>query len=437
MEAISILGLIIGMILMCYLIFKGVNVFIAAICASVVIALTGNCNVYAALKTEYMAGFAGFVQNNFLVFVAGAILGKVYAVTNGAKAIANLIVNAAGPKFAYLAVPLAIGIMTYGGIQGYVLCFAVFPIALEVFRAADIPRRFIPAAIIMGCCTWSSFGPFNPQVPNVSAANALGTQLSAGATVGMIVVVFQALLGFGMLSYLVNKAKARGEHFVAKETDKFEDDVEMPNGLTALIPLLLTLISINIKKNGNVLIPVEAGVLLGAIIAYILMKDYHRDEVPILNHAGDAIGNAITAAAATASMVAVGNVAKIASGWPVVISALTSIPGPPLASASIGGFVAGVICAAASGGTALAAPIFAPIYAAKGVTMEALHRTLVTAAHVGGTLPNNGFINTNIIGIAKSTYRESYGPVFLCVPVTMVLSTILTVILFTLFPGLP
>ena len=217
MEVISIIGLIIGLALMCYLIFKGVNVFVAAISASVIIALTGNCNVYDALKTEYMAGFAGFIQNIFLVFVAGALLGKVYEITNGAKSIANLIIHAAGPKFAVIAVPLAIGIMTYGGIQGYVLCFAVFPIALEVFRAADIPRRFIPAAIVMGCCTWSSFGPFNPQVPNVIAANALGTQLSAGATIGMIVVVFQALLGFGMLSFLVNKAKARGEHFVAKK----------------------------------------------------------------------------------------------------------------------------------------------------------------------------------------------------------------------------
>lgn len=445
---ISILGIILGVILMCYMIFKGINVFVAAIAASVIIAITGNCNVYDAIKIEYMEGFVGFIKNNFLVFVVGALLGKVYEVTNGAKSIARLIVNKAGEKFSIISIPLAMGLMTYGGIQGYVLCFAVFPIALEVYRAADVPRRFIPAAIVMGACTWSSFGPFNPQVPNVIAANALGTELSAGATIGMIVVAFQALLGFAVLTYIVKKAKANGEHFVALETDFKAEELalgsdsntrgnELPSGLIALIPLVITLVSINIKSDGKAVIPIEIGVFAGAIIAYLFMKSYKKDGAPIINDVGVSISNAITAVAATSSMVAVGNVAKITSGWPIVVDALTNIPGPPLASVGIGGFLIGGICAAGSGGVALSAPIFGPIYATKGVSMAALHRTLVTACHVGGTLPNNGFINTNIIGIAKSTYKESYLPIFLCVPLTMACSTLLSVILFTIFPNLP
>jgi H+/gluconate symporter-like permease len=419
-------------------------VFVAAIVASFIIALTGNYNIYNALKVEYMTGFVGFIKSNFLVFVVGALLGKVYEITNGAKSIANLIVTKAGKKFALISIPLAMGIMTYGGIQGYVLCFAVFPIALEVYRAADIPRRFIPAAIVMGACTWSSFGPFNPQVPNVAAANALGTQLSAGATIGMIVVVFQALLGFAVLNFLVTKAKAKDEHFVALPTDAIaeaalsdSDQNKYPSGVIALIPLVITLVCINIKSNGKVIIPVEVGVFIGAVIAYALMRNYHKDGIPVMNHVGTSITNAITAAAATSSMVAVGSVAKVASGWPLVIHALTSIPGPALASVGVGGFLIGGICASGSGGVALSAPIFGPIYAAKGVSIEALHRTLITACHVGGTLPNNGFINTNIIGIAKSTYKECYGPIFFCVPLTMACSTILSVILFTIFPNLP
>ena len=69
--------------------------------------------------------------------------------------------------------------------------------------------------------------------------------------------------------------------------------------------------------------------------------------------------------------------------------------------------------------------------------MAALHRTLVTACHVGGTLPNNGFINTVVVGICKDTYKNTYGPIFLCVPVSIFVTTVVSVILFTLFPGLP
>ena len=434
MEAISIIGIILGLVLMCLLIFKGVNVFVSAIAASAVIALTGSINLYTALQTDYMTGFVGFIKSNFLVFVAGAIFGKVYEITNGAKSVANLIVKAAGPKLALLAVPFAIGLMTYGGIQGYVLCFAVFPIALEVFRASDVPRRFIPAAIVMGCCTWSSFGPGNPQVPNVALSKALGTPLTAGFGIGMIVVVFQMILGFVMLTILVNKAKAGGEHFVAKEMDVFKDDEATPNGFVALIPLIITLVGINIKNSkGVAIVPVEFGLLLGAVIAFALMRKYKTDDSPIMKHVAVSIANAVTAVVATSSMVAVGSVAKSAVGWKTAISALTSIPGPALASVGIGGFVIGGICASGSGGVALSGPIFGPIFAAKGVSMEALHRTLITACHVGGTLPNNGFINTTISGIAKETYKDAYIPMFFCVPVTMACSTILSVILFTIF----
>ena len=428
MVAISIIGIIIAMALLCYLMYKGVNVLVVGILASVVIALTGGVKLYDALKVQYMEGFVGFVKSNLLVFVAGALLGKVYEVTNGAKAIANMIVLVAGKRFAAISMPLAVGIMTYGGIQGYVLCFAVFPIALEVYRAADIPRRFIPAAIVMGCCTFSSHGPGNPQVPNVALSNALGTPLSSGFVIGMVIVVIQMIIGFILLTYLVNKAKNNGEHFVAKEFDVFKEEVDLPNGLLALIPLLLTLICINLKRNGAPLIQVEFGVFIGAVVAYLLMRKYHKDGVPALNHVGTAIGNAITAAAATSAMVAVGSVAKAAAGFDSAITALTSIPGPPLLSVGIGSILIAAVCGAASGGVALAGPLFGPIYAAKGVALEVLHRTMLIGAHVGGTLPNNGFTNTNILGIAKETYKDAYGPLFLCVPVTNFIATILDII---------
>lgn len=438
MATVSILGILAGLVLMCFLMFKGIHPFIAAVLASMIIALTGGLNVYSALKGEYMTGFVGFIQGNFLVFVTGAFLGKVYEVTNGASAIARLLVKAVGKRFSAIVVPLAISVMTFCGIVGYVVCFAMFPIALAVYREADIPRRFIPTAIVLGCCTFTSYMPFEAQVPNVSATNILGTSLAAGAVVGVIAGLCQAALSLGLLTLLVDRAQKRGEHFIAHAEDQFHDNVACPSGLVALAPLVVTLVAINIKSaEGQAYIPVEAGILAGAILAYLVMRKYHADGKTILNHAAGSIGNAIMSVAATSALVAVGTVTKATAGWDPLINALTSIPGPALLSASVGGILFGGVCASASGATALTADLFGGIYAAKGVAMEALHRTLVTSCHVGGTLPNNGFINTVVVGICKDTYKNTYGPMFLCVPVSILVATVISVVLFTLFPGLP
>lgn len=438
MATLSIIGILVGLVLMCFLMFKGIHPLIAAVAASAVIALTGGLNVYEALTGEYMAGFVGFIQSNFPIFVTGAFLGKVYEVTNGATAIAHLLVKAVGKRFSAIVVPLAISVMTFCGIVGYVVCFAMFPIALAVYREADIPRRFIPTAIVVGCCTFTSYMPFEAQVPNVSATNILGTSLSAGAVIGTFAGLLQAVISMALLTILVSYAQKRGEHFVAHADDKFGDDSACPGGVAALVPLIITLVAINIKDgSGNAYIPVEAGILAGSILAYIVMRGYHTDGTNILGHAATAIGNAIISAAATSALVAVGTVTKATAGWDPLINTLTSIPGPALLSASVGGILFGGVCASASGATALTAELFGSIYAAKGVTMTALHRTLVTACHVGGTLPNNGFINTVVVGICKDTYKNTYAPMFLCVPVSILGATVVSVILFTLFPGLP
>ena len=305
-DILSIIGMIVALFALSFMVLKGVNIFIAAIVSSLIIALTGRINLYEALQTNYMGGFTGFFGGNFLIFTAGAIMGQVYEKTNGAKAIARMIIGGFGKKAAIIAVPLAIGILTYGGIAGFVVCFAVFPIALEIYREADIPRRFIPGVIIFACCTFSAIGPGNPQVGNVVLQNALGTSLMSGATVGFIATAIVLVVGVFMLMVMVNKAKAKGEHFVAKKDDQFDDTADCPNGWMSLLPLAFTLILINFKVGGAQIVPTPFGVFIGSVLAYLLLKKYKTDTASVLDLLGVGIRNAVTAAANTSAVVGFG-----------------------------------------------------------------------------------------------------------------------------------
>ena len=71
-------------------------------------------------------------------------MAKAMDITGGAKAIAKAIIKIMGTEWAFISVPLACGVLCYGGVSAFVCSFCVFPIALQVFRAAD-PAAASPA----------------------------------------------------------------------------------------------------------------------------------------------------------------------------------------------------------------------------------------------------------------------------------------------------
>lgn len=434
---ISLLGILVGVVLIIYLVMKGINVFVVAILCSTIVALTGGLNLYDALKINYMGGFVDFFKNNFFIFLAGTVMGKMMEITNGAKAIAKMIVNALGKDRALISIPIACGILLYGGVSMFVASFAVFPIALEVFKEADLPRRFMPAALCFGCGTFAMVAPGTPQIQNIIPSQYLGTQLSAGFVNGFISCGVMFVLGSFLLFRMIAKEKANGGHFVAKSMDVFKNEKEkLPNGWLALIPLVVCLVSINIRIDGKIVIPIEYGVFGGAFLTFILLNKYQNNSEIIYN-LGESCRTTVLAIANTCAVVAFGSVVKVTTGFPSIVDAMVSIPGPKLLSVAIGTTVIAGACGSASGGLGIATPLLAPAYLAQGITAQALHRTMAIASSALDSLPQNGYIVTAIHNICNETHETAYMPVFWLTVFTPFVATLVSVILFTLFPNLP
>ncbi|MBU5675911.1 GntP family permease [Alkaliphilus sp. MSJ-5] len=435
-EMVSLIGIIIALGLLMILVMKGVNIFIIAIACSVIVALTGGINLYDALKSNYMEGFVGFLKNNFLIFLTGTLMGKMYEVTNGAKAIAKMIVRIFGAKMALISIPLACGIISYGGVSAFVASFAVFPIAIEVFKEADLPRRFIPAALTFGCSTFAMVAPGAPQIHNAIPAQVLGTDLMAGAVIGFISCGVILLLGAFLLYRMVNKAKANGEHFVAKSMDNFQEDTELPNGIMALIPLIITIILINFKVDGKPILPLEAGVFVGSILVFIILNKY-QDNKRVLDNVGEVCKTSIFSISNTCAVVGFGAVVQASLAFPVAVNAMVNIPGPEFVGIAVGTTVIAGITGSASGGLGIAAPLLGPVYLARGVAAGAIHRTMSISSAALDSLPHNGYIVTVTNGLCNETHKDAYGPIFWLTVVTPAVGTIVAVVLFSMFPMLP
>lgn len=434
---ISMLGILAAMALLVVLVMRGINIFLIAFICTAVVALTGKINLYDAYKVNYMNGFVDFLKANFFVFLTGTIMGKAMEITGGAKSIAKMLIKSLGSDKALIAIPLACGILGYGGVSAFVVSFAVFPIALQVFKEADLPRKYIPAALCFGCSTFAMIAPGAPQIHNAIVANALGTDIMAGMVNGFLTSFFMLIVGCMWLYKMVKKEKERGAVFIAKESDIISTENEkMPNGFTALLPLITTVLLINIKINGNKIVQLETGLLIGSILALILMNSFiKKDE--LLKDIGIAIKSSIFSITNTCAVVGFGTVVKGALAFPIIVNAMTGIPGSATSGVALGTMVIAGICGSASGGLGIAAPLLGPVFLAKGVGVEAIARVMAISSSSLDSLPHNGYIVTVTNGICNESHKDAYGAVFKLTVVIPLLATVLAVILFTVFPNLP
>jgi H+/gluconate symporter-like permease len=71
------------------------------------------------------------------VFLLGAVFGKVIELSGFAKAIVAAVIRLVGRERAMLSIVLVCGVLTYGGVSLFVVVFAVYPFAAELFREGN------------------------------------------------------------------------------------------------------------------------------------------------------------------------------------------------------------------------------------------------------------------------------------------------------------
>src|ERR1700750_608005 len=144
-----------------------------------------------------MASAAQFVLQFFPIFLLGALFGKLMEDSGSVTSIAKFMTERLGPQRSVLAVVLAGAIVTYGGGSLCVAFFVPSPMAHQLFRAAAIPRRLMPAAIALGTTTFTmSALPGTPAIQNAIPMPFFGTTPFAAPGLGFIAAAI--MLGFGV-----------------------------------------------------------------------------------------------------------------------------------------------------------------------------------------------------------------------------------------------
>lgn len=418
----SLFGIILGLVLLMFLAYKGFSIiWVAPVCAVVVAVLSGY-NVLDAYIGDYMKGMADYVFQWFPPFFLGAVYGKVMDMTGSARSLGNALVKLIGSKFAVLAVVLPCLLMTYGGISLFVVVFVIYPMGYSIYRAADLPRTLLPGAIATGAfgITMTAI-PGSPQIQNLIPTSYYGTTTMAAPLLSIVACVVMFVPAYAYLEWRASQARKKGLHFVAdpKHKEIEYDESAMPSWhwLSGLVPLIVVVLMLNLFP---VLLENATGITLasnyaivialvcGILVCCLMNLNQAKILMPAINEGANGSMGAIMN---TACAVGFGSVVKVVPGFAVLTNIALNMPGSILFSEAVAVNLLAGATGSASGGMSIALEALGPQYAEMAAgntsTLESLHRIASISSGGLDTLPHNGAVLT-LLAVSNCTHKESY-----------------------------
>ncbi|MBN9148161.1 MULTISPECIES: GntP family permease [unclassified Nitrobacter] len=475
----GLLGILVGLALLMWFAYRGWSVLLLSPAAALLAALISGEPLLAHWTQTFMSGTAGFVARWFPLFLLGGIFGKLMDDSGSITSIARFLTERLGVRRTMLSVVLASAVVTYGGVSVFVAFFVLVPMTREMFKAANIPARLMPAAIGLGAFTFTmSALPGTPSTNNAIPMPYFGTTTFAAPGLGIIASIVTFVFGMWWLARAEAAARKAGEVYVEdSEMPAIDEKVreqatlsgdfdpaELSHGhradryppfIFALLPLIVVIV-VNFMM-ALVILPridfsfltvapwnLDVGGLIGvwsvlialaAAILTLIAVNFQR--LTALRESLDAGANSSVLPILTvASLVGFGAVVAAMPAFTIVRDAVLQIPGGPLASLVVAMNVLAGLTGTASGGMAIALNALGSEYMRlaleHGIDPALMHRLTVISAGTLDALPHNGTVLL-LLQISKQTHADSYFDMVMTVIVSVIISLVVVLVLGSMF----
>ncbi|MBR0740616.1 GntP family permease [Bradyrhizobium liaoningense] len=477
----GLVGILLGLALLMWLAYRGVSVLLVAPIAALIAAVFSGEPLLAHWTQTFMSGGARFVAQWFPMFMLGGLFGKLMGDSGSISSIARYLTNRLGTSRTMLAVVIASAIVTYGGVSVFVAFFVLVPMAHQMFRAANIPRRLLPATVGLGAFTFTmSVMPGTPSVNNAIPMPYFGTTTFAAPGLSIIASAIIFVFGMWWLRRAEATALKAGEGYggetetapVVSEIVREQaapagdfDPAELPHGkqadsdppfAVAVLPLVVVIATnflmslvvfprldfsfLSEDQWGGTTIGSVSGVwsvivALTAANLTVLLCNLRR--LPTLRESLDAGANsAALPMLMIASLVGFGAVVAALPAFATVRDALFGIGGGPLVSLAVSMNVLAGLTGTASGGMAIVLNAFGDDFLRLAseyhLDRELMHRITTMSAGTLDALPHNGTVLL-LLQISGLTHRESYLDMVMTVIVSCIIALVAVLILGSIF----
>lgn len=437
----TVLVALVGLAFLIFVAYRGFSVIMfAPVAAMLPLLLTNPAAIPTVFTGLFMTKTVYFVQLYFPLFLLGAIFGKLIELSGFAQSIATAIIRRVGAERAILSVVLVAATLCYGGVSLFVVVFAVYPFAAELFKQARIPKRLMPATLALGAFSFTMDAlPGTPQIQNIIPTSFFKTTAWAAPILGTFGGLLILTVCVAYLQWRVRQAGAEGYG----ENHINEPEIPETGNLAAWPVAVLPLVAVGVLNivltrlipgifgaQDSVSLPglktpivtdvptvtaiwaLEGALLTGVLLVVLLA--FKRIRARFADGTKAAVGGALLATLNTGSEYGFGAVIAALPGFLLVRDALAYIPNP-LVNAAISTTTLAGITGSASGGLSIALSAlgnqFIESCNAAGIPLEVLHRVVAMASGGMDDLPHNGAVIT-VLAVTGLTHRQSYGDIF-------------------------
>lgn len=444
--ALGIIGIILGVFLLIYGAYKGISTIILAPLCALLIALFNGMNLLTTFTDTMLASVNTYVTAMLGPVLCGCVIAALYNTSGAAQSIANALYRLftikarkkaeAGeaitmrPILAIVTIYVIGTVLAYSGMNPVVLCFIIFPIAMDLFEKSAIPREMGPGVVLGALATAACSMPGTTSDQNVICNQLLGTSPMSAAIPGFIGGGVVLALNMIMLNILAKKEIAKGHIYTAPANAlERDEDFEGPHWIIAVIPMAATLICYN-AVGWDILV----AMMINIILSLILFFPYYG-KFKGLKELIKPVGEQSTLLVLQVGLLgAIGGVVAASPSFPIITNALVGMNGPALFKVVLA--VAVLTGASGSGPAGLSAslPYLSETFTQMGVSLSALHRVSCFASQTLDTLPTNpGYIIAT--GIAQVEIRDSYKYVFITTVLNTTITALVVALLLTIVPG--
>ncbi|MDR1362140.1 MAG: GntP family permease [Holosporaceae bacterium] len=457
---LEVSSIFVSMAILIFLAYRRFSVLVLApLAAASAVLISGGESLLGYYTQIFMVKLGDFATIYFPLFLLSAIFGKIMESSGSAKAIAHYLSEKIGPENAILAVVLSCSVLTYGGVSLFVVAFAVYPIAVELFKKSDTPKRLIPGAVAIGSFTFTMVGlPGTPAIQNAIPAQYFGTNTFAAPGLGFVASIIMFVLGMAWMNRQLTIARSRkegyGEHRETVATTLNEENT--PDFWVALFPIILVVLInyacvkwifpqldmsyLHQEKYGNVDIKNVASnwaVIVAVFTAVVFLLICHYRNIDVTKCLNGGATDSLAPIFNTASVVGYGAVINALPGFVLLrdgVIALSS--GDPVISGSIITGILSAITGSASGGLSITLEMLGSQLLTMAqqlhISPEALHRIISLSCSTLHALPHNGAVIT-LFAICGLTHKDSYKDIFVTSLCITVVSTLVTVLVYKTF----
>lgn len=437
----GIIGCFLAFVIVIFLVYKNWSVLVAGLIGAIVCIAANGLPLWESINDIYLVKMVSFIGQFFLIYLFGCIQAQIYSRSGAALSIASSITSwikidqmsqQKKQIFAMLILTIIGTVLAYGGIIVTVVIILLYPISLTILEKADIPKKFVLGILANGTFTFALTGPGSPQTTNIVAMNFLGTSSTSGLVAGILGSIAELVVTLLVLNAMINRARARGEHFAYHELDEVYSSIQKrPSFLVSIIPLLVVFVMFVGLK-----IRIEYSLAAGALLSLIMFWG-HIESYGVLTVLNYGAMNSINPLFTVGAIVGFAGIVTSTQAFTEIVNGIVHIPLPPVVVLIICVAITCALTGGSSTGLLVCLPVMAPIFIDQlGLDLELIHRVSTYAGTILDTLPYSGSI-LMLLPVCHMKLKEVYPAMFVTTVLSTLAGTIVIAVVMTLFPMLP